>query len=278
MKSDLQKIERWLEEDLSASTAQTYMGTVKAFDDLYGIENLTESTVADFILEEKADLKSTSKARHLYALKKAEKPLLLYDVIEEIDWEQIPNIEQSFDKQARDLSKEKIETLIEAADKYRDKAMILLGYDLALRVSEMAGLKHEQIDLENRKVYLDRAKGGDKAEWTISQRTAKAIKEFVENGATVGKEELFDIGTRRLNECFRALGEQLGLVKKGDRFGLHILRHSRATHLAGDGWDPESLRQFLGQSSIQSADKYIHAAPEKLEDMKKESDAKMLRG
>lgn len=276
--SELDKIKRWIENDVkSHKTVETYMATIREFDKKYGIDNLDETTVAEYLLEDKGHLKNTSKARHLYALKKAEKPLLLYNIIDdEVNWERVPSIEQNFRKEPKYLSKEQIQKLFDVAERYRDKAMIYLGYDLALRVSELANLKHTQIDLNNAKVHLDRAKGGDKKVWSISNKTVEAVKGFLENGETVGDDTLFEIGTKRLNECFRALGEKVGLVQKNKRFGLHLLRHSRATHLADRGWDVESIRVFLGQASISSTEKYIHAAPDKLESMKKEADEEML--
>jgi len=45
---------------------------------------------------------------------------------------------------------------------------------------------------------------------------------------------------------------------KEKSFGLHILRHSIATHLLQSGMKLEYISRFLGHKSLESTQKYTH--------------------
>jgi integrase/recombinase XerD len=47
-------------------------------------------------------------------------------------------------------------------------------------------------------------------------------------------------------------------VLKKKSFGLHILRHSIATHLLQDGMKLELISRFLGHKSLETTQKYTH--------------------
>lgn len=275
----LSDIETWLEQDTqSEATVDTYMQTIKRFDREYGLHNFNEATIADFLLKKLSDLKGKSKARHLYALKKAEKPLLLYNVISaEVKWDRIPTIKQEYGKKAKALSREQIKKLIDTAYKYRDKAIIMLGYDMAMRVGEIASLKREHVDLDTKQIYLKRLKGGDKAYWTLANITVEYLREYVKHEKPSG-EDLFDIGKNRINQTLRKVALEAEIITPDEEFGCHILRHSRCSHLLiHEGWDVASVQSFAGHKSMRSTEQYLHASPKHLEQLKAEADERMIR-
>lgn len=271
-------IEGWLEQDTtSEDTVDTYMQTIKRFDKVYGIHNFSESTIADFILKTLSDLKGTSKARHLYALKRVEKPLLLYGVIdEEIKWDRIPKIKQDYSKTAKALSREDVKKLLDTAYKYRDKAIIMLGYDMAMRVGEIAGLKKENLDLNNKQLYLERLKGGEKAYWTLADKTVEYLREYIKHEKPGGS-EVFDIGKNRINQTIREVALEAELIQSSEKFGMHVLRHSRLSHLLiHNEWDPASVQEFAGHKTLRSTEQYLHSSPKHLEELKADADKVIL--
>ena len=57
----------------------------------------------------------------------------------------------------------------------------------------------------------------------------------------------------------KMLARKAGIEKE---VGLHILRHSIATHLLQSGLSLEEVSQFLGHSSLESTQIYTHIAHE----------------
>jgi integrase/recombinase XerD len=53
-----------------------------------------------------------------------------------------------------------------------------------------------------------------------------------------------------------------GLKQK--TFGMHILRHSIATHLLQSGMKLEHISRFLGHKSLETTQKYTHLANEEM--------------
>ncbi|WP_315814214.1 tyrosine-type recombinase/integrase [Paraflavitalea speifideaquila] len=64
---------------------------------------------------------------------------------------------------------------------------------------------------------------------------------------------------KRFYQRLEYLKEKAGIEKQ---FGLHTLRHSIATHLFLNGMPIEEIARFLGHSSLDSTQIYVHLAHE----------------
>jgi len=76
-------------------------------------------------------------------------------------------------------SEEEIERLIAAANTPRDRALIELGYASALRVSELAHLNVEDLDLTARTLTVRRGKGGNDRVGFFGEKAAEALREYL---------------------------------------------------------------------------------------------------
>ena len=60
-------------------------------------------------------------------------------------------------------------------------------------------------------------------------------------------------------------------MKKGR--GIHVLRHSFATHALYQGADLYTLQRFLGHSSLKTTIVYLHLLPQRMQQCKSPLDA-----
>jgi integrase/recombinase XerD len=145
----------------------------------------------------------------------------------------------------------------------RDRGLLELFYSSGLRVSELAALTLQQVDLKNgfARVF---GKGSKERVVPMGERARDAV------GAWIASGRPHFVKSRTRSELFlSSRGTSLsrvglwGIVKKhAKRAGItksvkpHILRHSFATHLLSGGADLRSIQEMLGHASISTTQIY----------------------
>ena len=151
----------------------------------------------------------------------------------------------------------------------RDKAMIALLYSSGLRVSELAKLDRNNINLTRRE-FMVRGKGQKDRVVFIDQAAADLINSYV-NARTdnlpalfirYGGHEAVDqsgdfkrLTPRSIQRIVKHYGKLAGIVKT---VTPHTLRHSFATDLLMNGADLRSVQSLLGHSNISTTQIYTH--------------------
>ncbi len=152
----------------------------------------------------------------------------------------------------------------------RDTAILETIYSCGLRISELCGLRAEDIDAQERLVRV-RGKGRKERLVPIGQPALEALKIYWENlpQRPVGECPVFFSNGRRLRPVSpRDL--QLRLKKYLAAAGLdpnltpHKLRHSYATHLLDAGADLRSVQELLGHAHLVTTQIYAHVTTERL--------------
>lgn len=153
----------------------------------------------------------------------------------------------------------------------RDRALLELFYSSGLRVSELAGLRLQQVDLEHGFLRVF-GKGSKERVVPIGGRAIDAIATYVASGrpqlvkARTGS-QLF------LNNRGAALSRVMlwMIVKKyAKRAGIaktvkpHGLRHSFASHLLTGGADLRAIQEMLGHASISTTQIYTTVESQRL--------------
>jgi integrase/recombinase XerD len=175
------------------------------------------------------------------------------------------------------LSEAQVEALIRAPDVdtplgLRDRAMFELLYATGLRVSELVGLRAEQVNLRQG-VLRVLGKGskerlvplGEEAQHWLERYTVDARPGFVA-GAVV--EAVFVTArkaamTRQMFwTAVKRHARTAGIDAK--RISPHVLRHCFATHLLNHGADLRALQMLLGHSSLSTTQIYTLVAREGL--------------
>ncbi len=152
----------------------------------------------------------------------------------------------------------------------RDKAMLEVMYAAGLRVSELIGLKNDDIHLRDSFV-LCRGKGGKERIVPLGRAAVEAVEKYLDEARPRLLEESANalFLTRRGRpftrqgfwKMLRSYARKARLTAK---ISPHVLRHSFATHLLERGADLRSVQLMLGHSQITTTQIYTHVSRERL--------------
>ncbi|MFA7617137.1 MAG: tyrosine-type recombinase/integrase [Weeksellaceae bacterium] len=167
------------------------------------------------------------------------------------------------------LNQNEILRLFDATINQKHKLMLKLCYGMGLRVSEIVGLKLEDIDTFKNVVAIRRGKG--KKDRIV--HLPEAVKDEL-NKYTVDyepSEYLFEgqnggqYSTRSAQQVFKNAMKKAGINKK---IGIHGLRHSYATHLLEMGTDISLIQKLLGHNNIKTTLIYTEITDNSLTNIK----------
>lgn len=165
--------------------------------------------------------------------------------------------------------------------KARDKAILELFFSTGMRVSELAGLKRDQINLA-REEFTVRGKGDKTRVVFLSHQAKHALKNYLEmrkdsslhmfvrhDRATpvAGSEKTVGpITPRSVERLVKYYAVAAGISKQ---VSPHTLRHSFATDLLMNGADIRSVQSMLGHASITTTQIYTHVTNQQLKEVHK---------
>ncbi len=147
-------------------------------------------------------------------------------------------------------------TFIENIPSIRDKAIILLLYSSALRVSELSNLNIEDINFSSNTIFITR-KGAKQMSVPTSPKALQILKAYI-NDRKTGAVFLNKFGKRLTVRSIENIVKKYAKLTLQKDISPHTLRHSRATHLLNNGMDLRILQRFLGHSSILATQVYTH--------------------
>lgn len=178
------------------------------------------------------------------------------------------------------LTRGELQALLDAPDPstapgLRDRAMLHLAFAAGLRVSELVGLRMDQVDLQALPSIHVMGKGRRERVLPLWNETAAVLKAWLRVRPQNGDAELFlnVAGSAMTRSGFAyilakhadtAACQQPSIAKK--RLTPHILRHTCAMHTLQATRDVRKVSLWLGHASLQSTEIYLRADPtEKLE-------------
>jgi integrase/recombinase XerD len=289
-----------VEKGLAPLTVSSYESDVEQFAAFLGakrrkLEQARREDVRGFLSQLFSnDVKDRSVARKLSTLRHFYKYLLLDRIIKhdptlEIDspkqWKVLP----------KSLAQTEIDSMLEkagdaagyastgkgssgkklaAALAQRDQAMLEVLYAGGLRVSEIIGVKLEDLKLELGHVLV-RGKGDKERIVPLGMAAQKQIQKY----RAEGRETLLN-GKVSPMLFVRRGGARLTrqrvwqMVKKASGSGRHasphMLRHSCATHMVENGADLRTVQTILGHADISTSQIYTHVALDRLKNVYRE--------
>ncbi len=179
------------------------------------------------------------------------------------------------------LSEQQVEALLQSPEVHtplgeRDAAMLETLYATGLRVSELVGLKVQQVNLELGLVKVI-GKGSKERLVPLGEPAVAAIRRHTA-GARLGwlpppkrSDYLFltSRGEPMTRQAFWHLIKRHALNIGIDPASLspHTLRHAFATHLLNHGADLRVVQMLLGHSDITTTQIYTHVARERLKQL-----------
>ncbi|MEP6483211.1 MAG: site-specific tyrosine recombinase XerD [Rudaea sp.] len=211
-----------------------------------------------------------STLRHFYRTRMrigaiTEDPTLLLDA---------PKLPRSLPKA---LSEAQVDALIGAPDVstplgLRDRAMFELIYATGLRVSELVGIRTEQLNLRQGVARVT-GKGGKERLVPLGEQAQDWIEKYYSDsrpvllrGAAVDAVFVSNRRAAMTRQMFwvtvKRHAQKAGIDTK--RISPHVLRHCFATHLLNHGADLRALQMLLGHSSLSTTQIYTFVAREGL--------------
>ncbi len=153
----------------------------------------------------------------------------------------------------------------------RDLAMLELFYSSGLRLSELAGLNLDDVDLLSDQVRV-RGKGRKERIVPVGSRAVRVLRRYLETREELllrdgaDRRALFlNARGRRLSarSVQRAMHRCFDLIA-ADGMRVHSLRHTFATHLLDAGADLRAVQELLGHASLSTTQIYTHTSVERL--------------
>lgn len=268
-----------VEKGLAENTLQSYERDLRKYLEFMkgrDPDGIAQSDVAAFLARLSAEgISPASAARNLAAVRGLHKYLLI-DGLAKTDptlnletprgWKRLPKTLNSADVEAL-LRQPDVATLLGL----RDRAMLELLYATGLRVSELVGLKLQDINLE-RGFLIVLGKGSKERAVPMGEAAIASLRKYLDAGRpsllkVADSEHLF-ISSRRRSITRQMFWERIKLHARtaGVRQDIspHTLRHSFATHLLDNGADLRAVQAMLGHSDISTTQIYTHVSRERL--------------
>jgi integrase/recombinase XerD len=155
----------------------------------------------------------------------------------------------------------------------RDRAVLELFYSSGLRVSELARLTVQQIDLQDgfARVF---GKGSKERVVPIGAKARDALEAWIASGRPhfVRRRTRSEIFLSRLGGALSRVAVWSIVKKHARRAGIakavkpHLLRHTFATHLLSGGADLRAIQEMLGHASIATTQIYTAVEGRRLRD------------
>ena len=288
-----------LEKNASEKTIRNYRFYLKRFLDWMKIskpQDITSEAIKQFRLRlnrmqsgrDGELLKKSTQNYHMIALRAFLKYLTKND-IEVIAPEKISLMKQE-ERQVSVLEPEELARLLEAPltltkdpiISVRDKAILETLFSTGLRVSELASLSKDQMNL-NKDEHTIRGKGRKLRLVFLSKDSRKWIADYLklrhdsnpalfvrnDRASHLGKhnneeEEAEALTPRSIQRIVQRYAKASGITK---RITPHTLRHTYATDLLMNGADIRSVQTMLGHASITTTQIYTHITNRQLKDV-----------
>lgn len=190
-----------------------------------------------------------------------------------------PKIPQAIPKA---LSEDQVELLLSAVigedpRALRDRAILETLYATGMRISELAGLRLGDLDLQ-KGMAIAYGKGSKERLVPVGRLALAALGAWLGPGgrpllaparwARRGDAEAVFISSRGAKMSRQAVWQVVRRaavkVKLEDRVSPHVLRHSCATHLLEHGADIRVVQELLGHATITTTQVYTRVSPELL--------------
>ena len=234
----------------SKSTQNTYYENVKLFirylketkgkTDIIHICNIEQSDIYNYIAY-MDNLSKNTKAIRLNSIKNFYSYLKIrQDYFEDI---KLFNLNK---KMPSCLSSSQIDRLYNYYSDKRNKLIIYLFISTGIRLSELANINTEDINLKEKYIKVI-CKGGKERKILINEKCSQMLKEYMTEG------KLFKIKKRQIQNIVTNALKKLNL--KGS---THTLRHSSATIMYQHTKDILLVKEFLGHKTVLSTQIYTH--------------------
>ncbi len=172
------------------------------------------------------------------------------------------------------LEPEQVESVLAITTSPRDALLVRIPWRTGIRVSELIGIRVQDIDFEDRAILIKIQKQRKRDNKAVERRrlvpidrdTLGMVREYLKWRAQFPYKGdlLFPISRQRVDQVYWKLGRRAGIKEIGDpavskhrKLHPHVLRHSFAIHCVKHGMSIERLQKILGHSSPTTTSVYL---------------------
>jgi site-specific recombinase XerD len=171
------------------------------------------------------------------------------------------------EKEPNILYKEQYKALLyEASDNIRDYAIIQTFLQTGIRLSELASLRVDDVDLEHRMLTVQQGKGKKDRQIPLVDDVAKALRNYMRyrNTQLIEDDEILflakngtSLNVSTVKYTVAKYVKKAGIRKK---VSVHTLRHTFGAHKADKQMSLATLQELMGHKKKETTLKYIHLA------------------
>ena len=278
-----------VEKGLSRLTLDAYLRDLGQYDEFlqkrkHTLSNAKRQDVREYLEALfKRGLDGRSVARKLSTLRHFYKFLLLdkhiqHDPTLNIDtpkqWKVLP----------KSLARSEVEKMLQtrhpqaernhsAALALRDRALLEILYACAVRVSELCGLKLDDLKLDLGYMMV-RGKGDKERVVPLGRASVDALTNYLREGRpkllNTRRSPLDFVDAQGTALTRQRIWQVVDAASPDQRHASpHMLRHSAATHMVENGADLRTVQTILGHADISTTQVYTHLALDRLKEVYK---------
>jgi len=235
-----------------------------------GFQNVTERDIKAYIAFLMGDkkMKPSSVNLAISALKFLYEEIMKKDIFKDI---KKPKQEK---KLPVVLTKDEVKRLLGAIDNLKHKLLVEFMYGSGLRVSEVVGLKIDDLDLKEGIGIVKASKGKKDRNIIIPKRLLRQLEEYLSSRKDTNP-FVFNISDRGITtrQAQRVVKESAERAEIKKRVFCHALRSSFATHLLEAGTDIRIIQELLGHSDLGTTQIYTKVSTERIKKVKSPFDS-----
>lgn len=147
-------------------------------------------------------------------------------------------------------------------EELRDLVMVELLYQTGMRLSELIGLKKN--DLQNSKLKVLGKRNKERL-IPLSNELNQLIQQYLNKKEKEGMISDWLINTNKGDKLYpkfvyRKINIYLGKVTELEKCSPHVLRHTFATHMLNNGAGLEVIKELLGHANLSATQVYTHSS------------------
>lgn len=267
MQTELQKTERELKiKNYSPKTRKSYLYGLREYLSFKGsnFARLDQENIKNFLLHcEQKQISPQSRNLFLNAIK--------------FYYQNIVNVGKKINVQSAKkpkslpvvLSRKEIKKILACPRNTKHKLLLSLAYGAGLRVSEVIGLKVQDLDFEELTVHIKKAKGQKDRISVVPKSLVDDLRGLItgqeKNDFVFASERGGKLSARTAQKVFENALHNSCIAKSAT---FHSLRHSFATHLLENGTDVRYVQELLGHANIRTTQIYTQVTNPKLKNIK----------
>jgi len=156
------------------------------------------------------------------------------------------------------LSREETDRLVNACRGFREKLVVWTLLDTGLRVSELCGLRREDVQWQEGRLVVWGKGGpfGKRSKRRIVPMTDK-VKKLLEMHFITN--DRIGLSARRAQRIVKRVADRAMITKP---VSPHVLRHTFAVNCVQRGISTASLKKILGHDRLETTEIYLNLSPE----------------